>query len=451
MGKPSNKFSFTKKALGELVPESKRKSYYDENLKGLMLDVLPSGTKVFRVYKRVKGKSSPVKVTLGYFPDLSIENARKKALVALGEIAHGVNPNEKRDSDKKSKITLIEAYKSYMDSKSLSSVTVRGYDQCINTYMPEWHDIALLDISDEHIKSKHKEISTLSLAQADYCMRVIRAVFNYAMYTYKTMDGEYLITKNPVDVLKQQRIWNKIGRKQSRLTKSELFKLQAGIEKIRDEPTSDTFLLTVCDFVEFALFTGLRKTNLLQLEWSRVNLEDRFFYISETKNGEPLELPIGDHLLTILERRRDVTSNNYVFQADNEHGYIREPRKCIEKICEVSGIEFGLHDLRRTFTSIAELLKVGTYALKRLLNHKTARNDVTGGYTILTAEELRGPSEEIQNSLLLAMGLPLYGQSIDVRLHNLINSLSHTDKSKALEVLQMEFSKSTEHEAVKEL
>ena len=437
--RPSNKIVFNKKNILDLKAGEKRKTYHDINLKGLIVDVHPSGTKTFRVYKRVKGKSSPVKVTLGTFPSLSVESAKKKALDVLGQIVQGINPNDQMVIDAINQTTLLEAYSSYKEVKELEDVSVRGYDQCMNAYVPDWHDRAIVDITETDIKSRHIEVSGRSEAQADYCMRVLRAVFNYAMDEYKGANGSSLISANPVDILKRQRLWNNVSRKQTRLTKSEILKLYKALLKIRADETTDSFMLAVCDFVEIGLFTGLRKMELLQLEWSRVNIEDKFFYINKTKNGDPLELPIGAHLETIFERRQKSTTNEFVFQADNEHGYVREPRKCVDKICEIAGVDFNLHDLRRTFTSIAELQKVGSYALKRLLNHKTARNDVTGGYTVFTAEELRGPSEEVQNILLETMNHPLYGQGIDVRLRNFINRLSIVEKEKAIKLLEQEF------------
>ena len=436
-----SKISFTKKNIKELQPEGKRKTYHHNSLKGYIIEVSPAGTKTFRIYKRIKGENSPIKVTLGTFPDLTIENAEKKALEALSLMAQGINPNEQRVQEKKLKTTFIEAYESYKAVKELSDKSLTGYDQCISAYVKDWHDKSLVEITDEDIKARHKSLSVRSEAQADYCMRVIRAMYNFAMYEYKSADGVLLIGENPVDILRQQRLWNNVSRKQTRLTKSEINKLYKALSTISSNETTDSFMLAVCDFVEFALFTGLRKMELLKLEWSRVNMDDKFFYISKTKNGDPLELPIGPHLEVILHRRLKTTNSNFVFQADNEHGYVREPRKCIDKICELAGVEYNLHDLRRTFTSIAELNKVGSYVLKRLLNHKTARNDVTGGYTIFTAEELRAPSEEVQNAILLSMGLPLYGQSVDVRLQNLVSTLSKTEKKKALNMLEEEFCK----------
>ena len=58
-----------------------------------------------------------------------------------------------------------------------------------------------------------------------------------------------------------------------------------------------------------------------------------------------------------------------------------------------------LHDLRRTFITIAESLDIPAYALKRLLNHKTA-NDVTAGYIITDVERLRRPMQQITDHIL---------------------------------------------------
>ena len=64
------------------------------------------------------------------------------------------------------------------------------------------------------------------------------------------------------------------------------------------------------------------------------------------------------------------------------------------------------HDLRRTFATTAEHLDVGSYKLKRLMNHSTGRGDVTAGYIILTAETLRQSAEKIQNYFSQRMTSP---------------------------------------------
>jgi hypothetical protein len=76
-----------------------------------------------------------------------------------------------------------------------------------------------------------------------------------------------------------------------------------------------------------------------------------------------------------------------------------EPRRQVQKVIQLSGVSFTLHDLRRTFIIIAESLDISAYALKRLVNHKMS-NDVTAGYIVSDVECLRKPMEQVSAQLL---------------------------------------------------
>ena len=58
---------------------------------------------------------------------------------------------------------------------------------------------------------------------------------------------------------------------------------------------------------------------------------------------------------------------------------MKDHRKSIREIAKDSGIEFSLHDLRRTFASIANNYITGMtqYTLKKLLNHEN-KNYISG-------------------------------------------------------------------------
>jgi integrase len=68
-------------------------------------------------------------------------------------------------------------------------------------------------------------------------------------------------------------------------------------------------------------------------------------------------------------------------------------------VIKASGIDFTLHDLRRTFSTIAESLDIPAYAIKRLLNHKMP-SDVTAGYIVMDVERLREPMQKITDYIL---------------------------------------------------
>jgi hypothetical protein len=60
------------------------------------------------------------------------------------------------------------------------------------------------------------------------------------------------------------------------------------------------------------------------------------------------------------------------------------------------GIKFCLHDLLRTFASIAESL-VSYSALKKLMNHSD--KDVTQGYIVFDVNKLRGPMQLVTSEI----------------------------------------------------
>jgi hypothetical protein len=84
--------NFTKRALDTLpLPEpGKRLEVYDNKIRGLLIRVTSNGTKSFTVYRRVNGK--PQRVKLGRYPDMSIEQARRRAQKMLSLMADGIDP-----------------------------------------------------------------------------------------------------------------------------------------------------------------------------------------------------------------------------------------------------------------------------------------------------------------------------------------------------------------------
>ena len=86
-----------------------------------------------------------------------------------------------------------------------------------------------------------------------------------------------------------------------------------------------------------------------------------------------------------------------MFPGPGATGHLVETKSFTRRVVMRSGVVFALHDLRRTFITIAESLGTPPYALKRLLNHRVDV-DVTGGYIVIDPERLRVPVEQIAGS-----------------------------------------------------
>jgi integrase len=109
-------------------------------------------------------------------------------------------------------------------------------------------------------------------------------------------------------------------------------------------------------------------------------------------------LPLSELVWEILCRRHNDIVSTYVFPGRDGRDSLIEPKKQIALVIERSGFFFTLHDLRRTFITIAESLDVPPYAIKRLVNHKMS-NDVTAGYIVSDIERLRRPAQKISDFL----------------------------------------------------
>lgn len=70
-----------------------------------------------------------------------------------------------------------------------------------------------------------------------------------------------------------------------------------------------------------------------------------------------------------------------------------------------------VHDLPRTFITVAEGLDIPLYAIKRLVNHKMS-GDVTAGYIVSDVERLRKPMQAVTDFILDAVRVKLSADTL---------------------------------------
>ncbi|MFQ0831056.1 site-specific integrase [Serratia fonticola] len=452
---------FTKAALLAIAPDPiRRLEFADSVVQGLRLRVTPTGVKSFCVARYRDNKF--IRVTLGKFPELTVDQAREMATDHLGQLVRtGKNPNDTRREERHKAVTLEDAFSQYIKSRGdrIKESTTKQYEGILSNFSGDWLKKSLASIDRELVEGRHKAITdggvwfgskpqrsgiaSGSKAQADLWARVLRAVYRYAHDHYRNAEGERLLPDPPTMVLSSKRKWHGTTRKTSRIRNNELSRWLASVAAVRDKSTSirDDFAVSVCDALDVALFTGLRRSEVFGLEWSRVNLGGRYFWIDETKNGDPLELPITDTLHAIFQRRKALRRDKepYVFTGA-KGGVIQEPRRVISLISAATAqdgaesmIEFTCHDARRTFGSVAELVGVGSYILKRLMNHRTLRSaDVTQGYLHFSADELQEPAKRIEQAILEHAGLVEKAGDLDMQLLAVMGAMSDEDKRRML-------------------
>lgn len=375
----------TRRAVDELpFADGGQVFYRDTLLSGFGLRV-GAQSKVFFAEGQVGHRTR--RVTIGRADLFTPEVARKKALTLLGEMAEGVDPNAAKRKAMVERVTVELAFKRFFEARpSLSPHTVSNYGRTERLYLKAWRKKPLTEVTKQMVLKRHQDIGAQhGETTANNAMRHFRSVYNFVAATQDEFPP------NPVQILSQARAWNKERRRQSVVNASELPNWWHAV--MAEPEYSRDFLLT-------ALFTGMRRGELMKLRWENLNLEAQTLHLPNTKNGDPLDLPLSDFLSELLVSRKDQsTSSPWVFPGPGKTGHLVETKKFLLRVSAGSGVDFTLHDLRRTFITIAESLDVPHYALKRLLNHRT-NGDVTGGYIVVNVERLRKPVELVAQRIL---------------------------------------------------
>jgi len=369
---------------------TKQDFYRDSVMPGFGLRVTSGGAKSFIVEKRINGKVK--RITLGRYGNLTVEQARGEAMKLLGEVATGRDPIGEKETERVKGITLQQAFDDYLlTRKNLKPSTIHDYKRSLNGPFKEWQNKALIDITKDMVELKHRAIGQTAQARANNAMRVLRAIFKHAQAKYEDADGKPILSFNPVDRLSNTRAWFKVESRKTLIKSHQLGDWYQATLQLNNETTRD--------YLHLVLITGLRRSEASTLTWDNIDFKERSLTILETKNHQVHTLPLSDYLYDLLERRHEVKESPYVFPSETERGYLIEPRNSVKRVSELSGVSFTLHDLRRTFITIAESLDIPAYALKRLLNHKDP-NDVTAGYIVSNIDRLRDPMQKITNFIL---------------------------------------------------
>jgi integrase len=385
----------TKSAIAKLPLPSEGQAFYrDDALKGLAVRVTAGGTKSFILEKLIKRKVR--RATLGRCNEISVETARRLAQKMLGQIADGRDPLAERKRDEAVAVTLKEAFAAYLEQRrNLKPKSIADYRRVVEVALADWYARPLVSINRDAVSRRFRKLRDESgPAWANLCMRVLRAIFNFAAGNYADDTGQSPFAVNPVKVLSQTKAWAKVERRTTLIKTHELARWCAAVNDLSNR--------TVRDYLVLLVFTGLRRGEGASLRWEDVDFEGRTLTIADTKSGRPHTLPLPPFILDLLATRQQSADSDFVFAGEGAKGHLASPKKAMRKAIEVSGVPFTLHDLRRTFITIAESLDIPGYALKRLLNHADGA-DVTAGYIVPSVERLRGPMDKIADYLLRAM------------------------------------------------
>lgn len=351
-----DKYIFTKKILDGLPIPSEgenRHSYADLRINGLIIRVTSNGCKSFQVYKKWQG--NPIRVTIGKYPDISIENARKEASRIISALTTGKNPNEQKNKLRHD-YTLKQAFDEYITRYAKKHKKTWDYDvKQFNRYLINWSNKKIPNIKRQEIEFLHNRINDENgLYAANRLLSMLKTFFNKAKLWEWT-------DNNPADGIKKFK-----EKSRDRFLQAEEL---PRFFKALDEETNTN----IKDYIYMLLFTGARKRNVISMKWDEIDFKRKVWRIPETKNGDSLDIPIADEAISLLKRRRKQIKSEWVFpSATSQSGHLEEPKRGWNRLLKKAKIKnLRIHDIRRTLGSYQAIGGSSLQIIGKSLGHKS--------------------------------------------------------------------------------
>jgi len=404
----ANKISFTKKVLDKLPlpPVGKRVDYFDTGTNHLTLRVSHVGTKAFVLYRKIDGVAE--RLTLGRYPTMTIDQARRMVAHHNGSIAVGQNPAEQKRSMRQES-TLGEVFDRYMVEYAKPRKKSWEIDeQRYNVHLVHWQNKKLSAIKKQHVQKlltyiaenqryiegvdklgRRKVKKVGGKGASNQILRLLRKVFNQAIDW--GWEGD-----NPCTRIKEYK-------SQSRDRFLEGDELPKFFEALGEEPNT-----VARDYILASLLTGARRTNVLEMRWNQINLERKEWLIPETKNGESQRLPLISAMLTLLkDRKAEGDGSEWVFPSHGSTGHLTNPDKTWKRVLARAGIDDArgtwLHDLRRSMGSWQANTGASLSVIGKSLNHKNV--NTTAIYARLALDPVRESMEKAAGAMFEAGGI----------------------------------------------
>jgi site-specific recombinase XerD len=161
---------------------------------------------------------------------------------------------------------------------------------------------------------------------------------------------------------------------------------------------------------EFALNTGMRKSEQYRSEWLHVNLERRQLFVPISKNGLSRHIPLNRTAVTVLSRLRKPGQTARIFVSMCQRGNhksgtpLESSKHWFARAVKQAGVQdFTWHDLRHTFASRLVMAGVDLRTVQVLMGHKNIQMTcryahLAPSHTLAAVEQLVSDEKQLEQA-----------------------------------------------------
>jgi integrase len=364
---------------------------WDNEVRGFGIRVHPSGRKNFVLFYRFAGRKRLV--SLGGYPEITVEQARGNARATLYTVSKGVDPVEEERHERQQTIDFGELADRFLEDHSkVHKKSARDDLQRIRDFLkPAWGSKPATSIRRPEVAELHLKIGKRATYAANRTLSLVSKIFNWGT-TVGLLPTEY---PNPTRGIVRYR-------EQSRdrfLSQEEVGRL---LKAIDSEPS-----VHIRAFFWLSLLLGTRKSELLRAKWDDVDLKSAVLTIPETKalragrRSAPHHIPLARPARRILRELPHEAKNPFVFPGARDGAAlvnVEDAWRRARAAANVGDVRF--HDLRRTLASWLAQGNVALGLIGAVLNH--SQPQTTAIYARFGERDTRNALEAHASAVLKA-------------------------------------------------
>jgi len=302
-------------------------------------------------------------------------SSRKLAAAIFAKVNHDITEGRWFDTAEEKNRTFREMLDRYLKEHSIprKAPTSHMRDLSISGHLlPFFGDLVLADITPKKIADYkgRRRVEGAKPATINKELGLIRHAFNLAIKEWEWCRD------NPMRKVSMEPVHNQIDRW---LTTDEEVKLLAA---------SPDWLREI---LTFALNTGMRKGEILSLQWRDLDLVRSVLVVMKSKNRERRTLPLNGRIFELLmaKQKEGTAGDGFVFSTSRGTRInARNLSRAFYVARKKAGLDnFRFHDLRHTFATRLVQAGVDLYKVQRLLGHKSPA--MTQRYAHHSPESLR--------------------------------------------------------------
>jgi integrase len=404
----------SKRAVDALrcAPVADRKFLWDGSLAGFGVCAFPSGKKVYVVQYRKDGRSR--RVAIGEHGRLTAEEARAEAKKLLGAVEKGADPIAERRAAREVRTfrAVAEDWLRLHVRAKRETRTAEEYERLLrNRVYPVIGAKRVVDIRRADLTRLHVAMSATPRA-ANHAMSVVSAIWNWA-----ARRDEVIAAANPAKGVERypergrERFLktDELARLGDALREGESIGLAYSIDETKPTakhaPKPDRRRVKLDPFavaaIRLLLLTGARLREILDAQWSQVDLGRGVLFLPRSKTGrKPVYLSAAAQ--AVLASLPRIEGNPYIIAGARDSAPRADLKGPWERVRHAARLEdLRIHDLRHSFASFGAGASLGLPIIGKLLGHSQAAT--THRYAHLDADPLRRAADTIGATIAAAM------------------------------------------------